>query len=183
MTHAFGKDVGDPDRRGMHLDHLQFYYQKYYRKPLNLQMFGVSSVKELLAVGMLRDVVYATKQGVLQSALDEEMESFQVFAKLAEEARRYRKVRADFGDESEALKLQVVSNQQWAGQAGQQQQRVAQQQPWAGQQQWAAQQQWGGQQQEGEFVDMTVEQGKVGWLLGKAWVVLKGIEAKSGARC
>merc|ERR1719291_1472476 len=165
MAHAFSKDVGDPDRRGMHLDHLQFYYQKYYRKPLNLQMFGVSSVKELLALGMLRDVVYITKQGVLQSALDEEMESFQIFVKLAEESRRYRTVRADFGDESEALKLQVGGNQQWAGhQAGQQQQRAA-------------------QQQGAESVNIVVEQGKVGWLLGKAWVVLKDIEARSGARC
>jgi len=177
MAHAFGKDVDDPDRKGMHLDHLQFYYQKYYRKPLNLQIFGVSSVKDLLALGMLRDVIYATKEGVLQSALDEEMESFQIFVKLAEEARRYRTVRADFGDESEALKLQVGGNQQWAGyQAGQQQQRAAQQP-------WAAQQQWAGQQQEGETVDITVEQAKVGWLLGKAWVVLKTIEAQSGARC
>ncbi|CAK0863841.1 unnamed protein product [Prorocentrum cordatum] len=77
MAHAFGKDVNDPERQGMHLDHLQFYYQKYFKKPLNLQLFGVSSVKELLALGMLRDVVYTSKQGVLRSAMDEEMESFQ----------------------------------------------------------------------------------------------------------
>lgn len=124
MAHAFGKDVNDPERQGMHLDHLQFYYQKYYKKPLNLQIYGVSSVKELLALGMLRDVVYASKQDVLHSAMDEEMESFQVFVKLAEEARRYRNIRTDFGDESEMLRLQVATAApQWTGH-----QRAAQQQ-------------------------------------------------------
>merc|ERR1711862_380694 len=35
MAHSFGKDVDDPDRTGVHLDHLQFYYQRYYSRPLN----------------------------------------------------------------------------------------------------------------------------------------------------
>jgi len=130
MAHAFGKDVNDPERQGMHLDHLQFYYQKYFKKPLNLQLFGVSSVKELLALGMLRDVVYTSKQGVLRSAMDEEMESFQIFVKLAEASRRYRNIRTDFGDESEVLKLQVASAApQWTGHQRAVQPQVAWQAP------------------------------------------------------
>merc|ERR1712000_504837 len=36
LSHAFTKDADDPDRKGVHLDHLGFYYQKYFKKTLNL---------------------------------------------------------------------------------------------------------------------------------------------------
>merc|ERR1740121_1744341 len=34
LTHSFKKDVNDPDRIGIHADHLSFYYNKYFKKQL-----------------------------------------------------------------------------------------------------------------------------------------------------
>jgi len=103
LAHAFRHDVEDPDRAGIHLDHLPFYYQRYFKKPLVAKSFGVETVAEL--VGLVQDTVYATKKQVLESQLDAEMESLQVFAKIAEEGRRFRNLRIALGDKSAKLNL------------------------------------------------------------------------------
>merc|ERR1719382_573232 len=43
LTHAFRRDVNDPDRVGIHLEHLQFYYSKYFKKQLNVRFYGVDT--------------------------------------------------------------------------------------------------------------------------------------------
>merc|ERR1712232_999914 len=50
LVHAFRKDVNDPDRPGFHLSNLDFYYSRYYKKPLSYPAFGVASAKELIAL-------------------------------------------------------------------------------------------------------------------------------------
>eukprot|EP00443_Scrippsiella_acuminata_P049395 CAMPEP_0115554716 /NCGR_PEP_ID=MMETSP0271-20121206/97439_1 /TAXON_ID=71861 /ORGANISM="Scrippsiella trochoidea, Strain CCMP3099" /LENGTH=830 /DNA_ID=CAMNT_0002988455 /DNA_START=96 /DNA_END=2590 /DNA_ORIENTATION=+ len=41
LAHAFRKDVNDPERMGIHLDHLAFYYNRYFKKALSPKDYGV----------------------------------------------------------------------------------------------------------------------------------------------
>ena len=41
-------------RPGIHESHLGFYYNKYFRKPLNIKFFGVSTAVELCAIWLRR---------------------------------------------------------------------------------------------------------------------------------
>ena len=103
LAHAFGKDVNDPERSGIILDHLPFYYNKYFKKPLVPKAFGVDTVKEL--VELAADSVRITDKDTIESLMAEEMENMQVFAQMTEEARRHRKYKLDLGEESAKLKL------------------------------------------------------------------------------
>mmetsp|Transcript_24482 Transcript_24482/g.61205 ORF Transcript_24482/g.61205 Transcript_24482/m.61205 type:complete len:878 (+) Transcript_24482:100-2733(+) len=103
LAHAFRKDVNDPERMGIHLDHLAFYYNRYFKKALSPKDYGVESFKEI--VDLVDDAVYVTPRSVLGSLLDGEMETFAIFPKLAEEARRHRGLRLALGEESAQLKL------------------------------------------------------------------------------
>eukprot|EP00928_Gymnodinium_smaydae_P072686 TRINITY_DN55_c0_g3_i1.p1 TRINITY_DN55_c0_g3~~TRINITY_DN55_c0_g3_i1.p1 ORF type:complete len:881 (+),score=334.31 TRINITY_DN55_c0_g3_i1:53-2644(+) len=104
LATAFRKDVNDPDRSGVYLEHLGFYYQKYFKKPLNLATYGVDSAEALCELAS--DTVQVSKQ-VMESSLPEELEegSLGLFVKLAEESRRHRKLLVDSGDESAKLKI------------------------------------------------------------------------------
>jgi len=104
LVHAFRRDANDPDRVGIHLDHLLFYYSKYFKKALTPKTFGADSVKDLL--DLIKDTaVVDGKNQVVRTVLPEDMESFGVFAMITEAARRYRNRRVSLGDESAALKL------------------------------------------------------------------------------
>ncbi|CAE7700927.1 HNRNPUL1 [Symbiodinium sp. CCMP2592] len=103
MAHAFKKDCDDPDRKGIVLEHLAFYYQKYYGKQLNLKSYGIENEAQL--VDLAKDCVFINKDKVLESLLDEEIEYPQVFVKIAEEGRRHRALLVDMGDESAKLKI------------------------------------------------------------------------------
>merc|ERR550532_1154551 len=48
LVHAFRRDVADPERIGIHEQHLPFYYNKYYRKAFNVTYYGVRSNLELI---------------------------------------------------------------------------------------------------------------------------------------
>lgn len=122
LTHAFRKDVNDPDRLGVHVEHLAFYYNKYFKKALNLKFYGVETIKELLEY--VRDtVVIRSKSQVIEPNLPEEMESWGIFAMLTEESRRDRMRRIDLGDETAKLALSqqpgVVSGTQPAARVAQ----------------------------------------------------------------
>merc|ERR1711920_763639 len=108
LTHSFKKDVQDPERAGMHMDHLSFYYQKYYEKPLVATKFGCKTFAEV--VGLVRDTVFVTEGNVLEALLDEDQESLQVFVKLVEEDRRDRLMRVDLGDANARLKVTPDNN-------------------------------------------------------------------------
>jgi len=116
LVHAFKRDCNDPDRTGIHIDHLGFYYQKYYKKNLDTRAFGVDSTAALVA--LVKDTLYVTKQQVVETALPDEMETHGVFVQLAEEARRYRNVLVDSGEESAKLQLQVRNLSGGAGGGG-----------------------------------------------------------------
>merc|ERR1711871_1762857 len=98
LAHAFVKDVNDPDRTGVPVDHVAFYYQKYFGKLLNFNSFGVQTAEEL--VRLVSDTIYVPKTKVLQSLVPAELESWEVFAKVTECARRHRALLVDMGRQS-----------------------------------------------------------------------------------
>jgi len=104
LAHAFRKEVNDPDRLGMPLEHLPFYYNKYFKKALNTKFYGVEGPRELLEY--VRDTVIASgKNQVVEAQLPDDMESLGIFVMLTEESRRERMRRIDMGDDSARLKL------------------------------------------------------------------------------
>mmetsp|Transcript_22045 Transcript_22045/g.48166 ORF Transcript_22045/g.48166 Transcript_22045/m.48166 type:complete len:841 (-) Transcript_22045:70-2592(-) len=103
LVKAFEKDVKDPDRPGITVDHVPFYYQKYFKKALILKDWGVETSAELVA--LVNDAVYVTKQGVLQSFIAPELETFAVFVKLTEHSRRQRSLDSDLGKETPYSKI------------------------------------------------------------------------------
>mmetsp|Transcript_45932 Transcript_45932/g.116793 ORF Transcript_45932/g.116793 Transcript_45932/m.116793 type:complete len:927 (+) Transcript_45932:75-2855(+) len=108
LAHAFKRDVKDPDRIGIHVEHLAFYYNKYFKKHLNHKLFGLESIEEMLQ--LVKETVYITKKSkVLESLLPDDMENFSIFVMLTEEARRERNRRVDMGDESAKLKFSSPS--------------------------------------------------------------------------
>jgi len=112
LTHAFRRDADDPERTGIHVDHLGFYYKKYFKKELAPTAYGVETCRELLQ--MVKDTVYVTKVQIIESQLPEELESLGMFVKLVEESRRYRKFRIDLGEESARLRLRQPASPQTA---------------------------------------------------------------------
>lgn len=104
LAHSFMRDVKDPDRIGIHLDHLTFYYSKYFKKALNVKYFGVETMHDL--IDLIRDTaVVSRKVKVVETQLPDDLESLGIFVMLTEEARRDRLRRVDLGDESAKLKL------------------------------------------------------------------------------
>merc|ERR1711920_1181536 len=104
-AHAFKRDANDPDRNGIHIEHLSFYYSKYYRTTLVPKVYGVETFEAL--IGLVLDTVYVNNKQVVASMLPEEFESYGIFVKLVEEARRHRLLLIDSGDESAKLKMQL----------------------------------------------------------------------------
>jgi len=108
LVHAFRKDVNDPDRIGIHVDHLSFYYGKYFKKQINPKFFGVDTVRQLL--DLIRDTVVCSRSGnVVEPQLPDELESLGIFVMLTEEARRDRDRRLNLGDDSAQLNIQQPS--------------------------------------------------------------------------
>eukprot|EP00930_Biecheleria_cincta_P046831 TRINITY_DN32354_c0_g1_i1.p1 TRINITY_DN32354_c0_g1~~TRINITY_DN32354_c0_g1_i1.p1 ORF type:complete len:909 (-),score=281.61 TRINITY_DN32354_c0_g1_i1:100-2745(-) len=105
LMHAFRKDANDPDRIGIHEQHLQFYYQKYYKKTFTVKYYGMDSNADLIALIKDTAIINDGNQ-VLEAQLGEELESFDIFVKLTEDARRTRLRKLDEGDESARLKFQ-----------------------------------------------------------------------------
>merc|ERR1712217_389768 len=112
LAHSFRKDVNDPERAGIHLDHLDFYYNKYFRRQLNPKRFGCTTLAEVVALA--RDTVFVTEGKILEALLQEDQESLQVFVKLVEEDRRDRNIRFDLGEPNARLKIvQENTNNNW----------------------------------------------------------------------
>merc|ERR1711941_192788 len=108
MITAFRRDANDSERQGVPLDHLSFYYNRYYKKALSPAQFGVNDLSEL--VGLVDDSVFLNTQQVIEVDLPDELETFALFVKLTEEDRRYRQLRVDIGDDTFKLKVQQGSN-------------------------------------------------------------------------
>lgn len=104
LAHSFRKDVTDPDRVGIHADHLAYYYNRYFKKQLNLKFYGVETIDQLLEY-VTEVVAMNEKTRILEPLLGEEVEFPGVFAMITEEDRRDRARRVDMGEESAKLKL------------------------------------------------------------------------------
>lgn len=102
LISAFKKDSGDSDRVGIPLDHLNFYFPKYYSRSINLKTYGATEIAEVFA--LIKDTV-AVKDSVLVSQLSDEIDALDIFVKLTEEQRRERQRRIDAGDETARLKF------------------------------------------------------------------------------
>merc|ERR1719195_1002741 len=103
LVHSFMRDCNDPERTGVHPDHLAFYYNKYYKKGLTPKSYGVENVEDLIS--LVRDTVIIVMK-VIESQLIDDLESNEIFVKLTEEARRERQQRLDSGDQTAQLKFQ-----------------------------------------------------------------------------
>merc|ERR1712203_1227294 len=54
LAHAFRNDVEDAERAGVHMDHLDFYYQKYFRKQISAKGFGLETNKDFRVTSLRR---------------------------------------------------------------------------------------------------------------------------------
>merc|ERR1712048_909294 len=100
MATSFVKDANDPDRVGMPVEHVAFYYYLYFKKALYTSTFGVNDIKDVLA--FVKDTI-AIKDNLLFSQLNE-VDSLDIFLKLTEATRRERQRRIDAGDETARIK-------------------------------------------------------------------------------
>merc|ERR1719161_356355 len=82
LTQAFGHDVDDPERVGIHESHVNFYYSRYFSKAIDLGFYGCSNLKEL--VKLVDDTIALSPKlaGVIESLVPGDMESFDIFLKL-----------------------------------------------------------------------------------------------------
>jgi len=99
---SFKVDCNDADRAGIPMDHLAFYFNKYYNKQFSSKTFGMTDNKDVIA--MVKDSV-STKDGLVVSQLSDDLENLDIFLKLTEEGRRERQRRLDAGDETARLKF------------------------------------------------------------------------------
>jgi len=139
LVASFAQDCNDPDRTGAHVDHLAFYYQKYFGKSLTAQSFGVQKLAE--AVALVDDTVSLNDKSVVESLMPSDLESSAIFVKLTEDARRMRNLQVDMG--VEGAKLKIRSQGETGGQNGEGQ---GQKRNWEGQKQggnWGKQGAWG----------------------------------------
>lgn len=102
LTHAFKRDMNDPDRFSFHENNLEFYYNKYFRRALDPRQFGVNSVGELLR--LVADTVDSSKNSVLIPHLSDDTPP-ENFVRLTEDGRRERQLGIDAGNETLVLKF------------------------------------------------------------------------------
>lgn len=115
LVHSFRKDLNDADRQSFSEEHLPFYYNKYFKKQLNLKSFGASTTVEVL--NFIQDTVDTlSKNSMLDPQLTEET-PIDNFVRLTEDMRRERQLRIDSGDEKGVLNFTNVqsSSRPWSG--------------------------------------------------------------------
>jgi len=103
LVHAFRHDLDDPERQTFHENHLTFYYNKYYRKQLNIKLYGVNKLADLMDI--VKDTMTINAQNsTIEPQLSEDT-PVDNFIKLTEDHRRDRQRRLDAGDETALLKF------------------------------------------------------------------------------
>jgi len=103
LLHAVRKDLNDPDRPRFPEKHLQFYYDKYFRKVFDIKYFNVAKFEEFQE--LIKDVLAIDPATTLLSSLCDEETPLDRFVKATEQDRRDRQQRADAGDETAKLRL------------------------------------------------------------------------------
>lgn len=102
LTVSFKKDANDEDRTSIPIDHLAWYYNRYYGKGFQPKNYGLTETKDV--VNLLKDTV-SIKDSLCVSTLGEDIESMDAFLKLTEQGRRERERRLEAGDETARLKF------------------------------------------------------------------------------
>uniref|UniRef100_A0A7S2LEP9 SPRY domain-containing protein n=1 Tax=Zooxanthella nutricula TaxID=1333877 RepID=A0A7S2LEP9_9DINO len=99
VVHALRRDCPDPDRRGIRVEQMPFYYSKYFKKPLATKSFGFDTMEAVLEY--IEDTIGVDPStGDLESFVAEDHTSNDIFVKLAEESRRFRQRRVLTGEEN-----------------------------------------------------------------------------------
>lgn len=103
LTSIFKKDVADFERPGIPVDHVSYYYQKFFNKPLGLKNYEKDTFAGL--VSLVADTVKINEEsGLFVSALADDVEpSAQLFVKHAASDRGSRQRRLDAGDDTAKL--------------------------------------------------------------------------------
>merc|ERR1711957_824828 len=110
LARSFAKDVGDNERPCMPLDHVAFYYNKYFLRQLNTRAYGVNSVVEV--INIVKDTVTIRDchgHSTLDSLLPPEDVTPDIFVRLTEQARRERTLKIEAGDENARLKFTAAT--------------------------------------------------------------------------
>merc|ERR1712151_282539 len=102
LVTAFKKDVGDADREKVPEQHVEFYFQKYFKKAIQPKTFGKDTIKELVAAYVKDAVCFDGEPCMLGSKLSEDTAP-ELLIKLTEEQRRERQRRLSAGDETARL--------------------------------------------------------------------------------
>jgi len=127
LAEAWKRDVDDPERVGIHENHITFYFHKYYRKQLNHKLYGKEFLSDL--IDLVKDTLSIDKAtGTLKVELADiaAQDNVNIFVKLTEENRRERQRRIDAGDETGRLKFAALEQaQHHAAQAAKHQATIA----------------------------------------------------------
>lgn len=106
LSHAFVQDAADSDRSAVPVEHMAFYYQKYFRKSFSAAAYGLKTIEEVLALVKDTMIVYQGEPlKLIESMLPDEMETYNAFVMLTEECRRVRLRKVALGDLSAKLKF------------------------------------------------------------------------------
>lgn len=101
---ALRRELDDAERTQFHESHLRYYYQKYFRRALNLNFFGGDLA---CLLGLVKDTVTPKEAGLLECVFSEEF-PISCFVKFTEGERRERHRRVDAGDETAMLKFRPL---------------------------------------------------------------------------
>merc|ERR1712176_557070 len=105
LVHAVKRDSTDPERRGIQLEHLAFYYNKYYKKMLNPKTYGVANITEVIE--LIKDTVIIVMNVVESQIREDNCSANDIFVRLTEESRRSRQRRIDMGDTTAQLHFPI----------------------------------------------------------------------------
>merc|ERR1711865_729919 len=87
LVHAFKHDIDDEENPGVHESNLGYYFTKYYSKTLTPKHYQKESLKEL--VEFVKDTVSLNADSsVLNTGIETDVDSRDIFVKLTEEGRR-----------------------------------------------------------------------------------------------
>jgi len=113
-VHAFKRDCKDEARKGIQMETLPFYYNKYYKKSINPKTFACADFEQI--VRLIEDtIIYVppaasdseskSDDKILESMVSDELLNNEVFLKLTEHNRLDRQRRVDAGDSKYNLKF------------------------------------------------------------------------------
>lgn len=104
LCHAFREDCGDPEHPGIPEPHLGFYYQKYFKKVLDIKICKAATTQEMFDImgGADNSVRISQDHSVLENLLSKD-EPLDKFVKFVELLRRERERSIEAGDEAAKL--------------------------------------------------------------------------------